>query len=117
MAMPSVSSASPSPDLLPDSQILPQAGGKTAHLHGHSLPRPLPPGLDRHRLSRPRDDRTFVLSSQLDRQPTSPAEDEDLITVMAQCSQSHPIMDNYLQHVKTQPPAKPLHLTHIFVLL
>lgn len=37
--------------------------------------------------------------------------------VIAQCSRPRPITDNYLQHVKTQSPAKPLHLTQIFVLL
>lgn len=46
-----------------------------------------------------------------------PEEDGDLITVMAQRGQSHPLMDDYLQYVTTQPPAKPLHLTQIFVLL
>lgn len=44
-----------------------------------------------------------------------PEEAEDLITVTAQGCQSRPIMDNYVQHVKTQSPAKLLHLTHIFI--
>lgn len=65
---PSVSAASPSPDLHPAFQILPWAGGKTAHSHGHS---PLgTPGPDGCSLPRPREDRPHVLSSQLDRQPT-----------------------------------------------
>lgn len=46
-----------------------------------------------------------------------PEEDEYLITAKAQHSPSYPIMEDCLQHVKTQPPAKPLHLTQIFVLL
>lgn len=97
----------------PTSQVLPQAGGKTAQTHGHSVL----PGLDRLRLPRPHDGGRLVFSSQQDPQPTGPEEDEDLIMVMAQCSQSRPIKDNHLQHVKTQPPAKSLHLSHIFVLL
>lgn len=59
----------------------------------------------------------LVFRTQLDPQPMGPQEDEDLIMVMAQCSQSRPITDSHLQHVKTQPPGKPLHLPHIFVLL
>ena len=59
----------------------------------------------------------LVFRSQLDPQPVGPEEDEDLIAVMAPCSQSRPIKDHRFQHVKTQPPAKPLHLSHIFFLL
>lgn len=84
---PSVSSASPCPDLHPTFWILPWAGGKTAHSHGH-LP-PGTPGPDRHSLPRPREDRTHVLSSQLDRQPAG-EEDEDLATAMAQGSRLAP---------------------------
>lgn len=72
------------------------------------------PAFAGHRLPRPRDDRAFVCGSQLAGEPRGP-EAEDLITGMPQCSRPRPIMDNYLQHVKTQPPAKLLHLTHIFV--
>lgn len=46
-----------------------------------------------------------------------PEENQDLSTAMAQCSHPRPIMDDYSQHLKTQPAGKPLHLTQIFVLL
>lgn len=44
-------------------------------------------------------------------------EEENLIPAKDQQSWSYPIMDSHLKHVKTQSPAKALHLTQIFVLL
>lgn len=44
-----------------------------------------------------------------------PEEEENLIPAKDQQCWSYPIMDNHLQHVRTQSPVKALYLTQIFV--
>ena len=62
-------------------------------------------------------DGMLVSCSQPDPQLTCREEEEDSILVMAQRSQFHPIKDNHFQPVRPSHPAKPLHLSHISVLL